>query len=68
MPFFWGFRVCWTEVDINFPRPTQEQSNHIHSPEHYSEVSGLLVVDSLENNLGQNLPANASLGGAMAGL
>ena len=65
MPVLWGFRVCWTEVDKNLPRPTQEQSNQINGSR---EVSGLLVVDSLENSLGQNLPANASLGSAMSGI
>lgn len=55
MPFFWGFRVCWTEADKNLPRPIQEQSNQINGSR---EVSGLLVVHSLENSLGQNLPAN----------
>lgn len=34
----------------------------------FSEISGLLVVDSLGNSLGENLAANASLGGAMGGL
>lgn len=37
-------------------------------PECYFEVSEPLVVGSLENRLRQNLPAHASLGGAMAGL
>lgn len=36
-------------------------------PESYSEVSGPPLLSSLENDLRQRLPANASLGGAMAG-
>lgn len=48
-------------------KPAQAQKNTFMGPESYYKLSGPPLLSSLKNRLRQRLPANASLGGAMAG-